>query len=192
MAHIAQVCRLVEGMPLAILLAAAWVGMLSLSEIAAQIAGESEAGIDFLTADWRDMPERQRSMRAVFDRSWGLLSERERQALARQAVREALQIGDRTRGFFPCIFAMPALALLLADAGEGEQATELYALASRYPFVAHSRWFEDVAGRHISAEAAALPPDVVAAAQERGRARDLQATVKELLEELARQGEPVS
>jgi hypothetical protein len=51
--------------------------------------------------------------------------------------------------------------------------------------VANSRWFEDVAGRHIAAAAAAqLPPDAVAAAQERGRVRDLWATVEQLLAEL--------
>jgi len=50
--------------------------------------------------------------------------------------------------------------------------------------VANSRWFEDVAGRHIAAVAATLPPEVVTAAQERGRARDLEATVAELLVEL--------
>ena len=55
-------------------------------------------------------------------------------------------------------------------------------MASRYPFVAKSRWFEDVAGRHIAA--AALPPDVIAAAQERGRTRDLDTTVSQLLTEL--------
>jgi tetratricopeptide (TPR) repeat protein len=80
--------------------------------------------------------------------------------------------------------ALPALALLFADRGEVEQAVELYAMASRYPFVANAQWFEDVAGRHIIAAAAILPPDVVAAAQERGRARDLQATVQELRDEL--------
>jgi hypothetical protein len=76
------------------------------------------------------------------------------------------------------------MALLLADRGETERAVELYALASRYPFVANSAWFEDVAGRHIAAVAARLPPDAVVAAQERGRARDLDATVAELLTEL--------
>ena len=50
--------------------------------------------------------------------------------------------------------------------------------------MANSRWFEDVAGRHIAAVAATLPPEVVTAAQERGRARDLEATVAELLVEL--------
>jgi len=84
---------------------------------------------------------------------------------------------------FPIITALPAIALLLADRGEVERAVELYALASRYPRVANSRWFEDVAGNHIAA-AATLPPKVVAAAQARGRARDLDATVAELLAEL--------
>jgi hypothetical protein len=60
---------------------------------------------------------------------------------------------------------------------------ELYALASRHPFVANSRWFEDVVGRHISEVAAILPPEVIHAACERGQARDLDATVAELLEE---------
>ena len=89
----------------------------------------------------------------------------------------------------PRYLALPAVALLLIDADkparcEVEGAVELYALASRYPYVSNSRWFEDVAGRHIAAAAAQLPPDVVVASQERGRARDLGATVEELLVEL--------
>jgi hypothetical protein len=60
----------------------------------------------------------------------------------------------------------------------------MYGLASRYPLVARSRWFEDVFGQHVAAAAQALPPDVVAAAQERGRVRDLAATVAELLAEV--------
>jgi hypothetical protein len=65
-----------------------------------------------------------------------------------------------------------------------ERAVELYALASRYPHVANSRWFEDIAGKEIATVAATLPLDVVAAAQERGRTRDLETTVQELLIEL--------
>ena len=56
--------------------------------------------------------------------------------------------------------------------------------ASRHPHVANSRGFEGVVGKQIAAAAAALPPDVAAAAQEQGRARDLEATVEELLTEL--------
>ena len=76
-------------------------------------------------------------------------------------------------------------ALLLADRGEAARAVELYALASRHPAVANSRWFEDVAGKQIAALAAGLPPEVAAAARERGRALDLDATVAEWLAETA-------
>jgi hypothetical protein len=44
--------------------------------------------------------------------------------------------------------------------------------ALRHPYVANSRWFEDVAGREIAA-AGSLTPDVVTHTHERGRARDL-------------------
>jgi predicted ATPase len=82
LADVVRVCRLMEGMPLGILLAAAWVSALSPTEIAAEV-GRS---LDFLETDWRDVPARQRSMRAVFDHSWALLSERERAILAGLSV----------------------------------------------------------------------------------------------------------
>jgi tetratricopeptide (TPR) repeat protein len=107
---------------------------------------------------------------------------------ARGHLCEALRIGAEIGAFMPLITALPATALLLADRGEPERAVELYALASRHPCVAHSRWFEDVAGKHIAAVAAGLPPDVVEAVQEHGRARDLDATVRELLVELGQEG----
>ncbi len=77
-----RICRLVEGMPLGILLAAAWVAVLTPAEIASEI-GQS---LDFLETELRDLPERQRSMRAVFDRSWRLLSETEREVFQRLSV----------------------------------------------------------------------------------------------------------
>jgi len=106
-------------------------------------------------------------------------------AQAQHHLCEALRVAGDIGDFWPLMLALPAAALLLADRGEQERAVELYALASRYPFVANSQWFEDVFGRHIAAVAAALPPEVVAMAQERGRARDLDATVAELLERIA-------
>jgi tetratricopeptide (TPR) repeat protein len=103
---------------------------------------------------------------------------------ARQRLSEALRAIAEIGTFLPLQYALPLAALLLADRSDKEQAVELYGLASRYPGVANSCWFDDVAGSHIAAVAAALPPDVTAAAQERGRARDLEATVAELLAEL--------
>jgi predicted ATPase/DNA-binding SARP family transcriptional activator len=81
-ADVIRICRLVEGMPLGILLAAAWVAVLSPAEVASEI-GHS---LDFLEAELRDLPQRQRSMRAVFDRSWRLLTEREREVFQRLSV----------------------------------------------------------------------------------------------------------
>jgi tetratricopeptide (TPR) repeat protein len=104
---------------------------------------------------------------------------------AREHLRAALRITAENRYRNAALQSLPAMVLLLADGGEVERAVELYALVSRYPYVANSRWFEDVAGREIAAASEALPPDVLAAAQERGRARDLWAMVKELLDELA-------
>jgi tetratricopeptide (TPR) repeat protein len=47
---------------------------------------ESGAGLDLLETDWREVPERQRSMRAVFDHSWRLLSEREKEVMQALSV----------------------------------------------------------------------------------------------------------
>jgi hypothetical protein len=103
---------------------------------------------------------------------------------ARQHLSQAFEIAQESEAVPPLLWALPATALLLADEGENERAVELYAVASRFPLVAKSRWFADVAGKRLADIAATLPPDVLAAAQERGRARDLESTVLELLEEM--------
>jgi predicted ATPase/DNA-binding SARP family transcriptional activator len=81
-AEIAHICRLVEGMPLAIELAATWMRALSPVEIAAEI----EKDIDFLSATVQDLPERHRNMRVVFDYSWQMLSKEEQQVLSKLSV----------------------------------------------------------------------------------------------------------
>lgn len=73
--HLIAICRLLDGMPLGLELAAVWVDLLPLAEIAAEI----QNSLDFLTADIRDWPDRHRSMRAVFDASWMRLSRSERE-----------------------------------------------------------------------------------------------------------------
>lgn len=81
-AAVARLCRLVEGMPLAIELAATWVRTLSCGEIVTEI----ERNIDFLATQARGVPERHRSMTAVFDHSWRLLTSAEQRTLRRLAV----------------------------------------------------------------------------------------------------------
>lgn len=77
-----QICRLLGGIPLAIELAAAWVGILSCQEIAQEI----KSNIDFLTTSMHDIPERHRSIRASFDHSWRLLSRDEQYVLCKLSV----------------------------------------------------------------------------------------------------------
>ena len=79
---ILRICRLVDGMPLGIELAAAWVRTLACDEIAREI----ERGLGFLSVSTRDLPVRHRSMRAVFDHSWQLLSSEEQRVLLRLSV----------------------------------------------------------------------------------------------------------
>jgi tetratricopeptide (TPR) repeat protein len=103
---------------------------------------------------------------------------------ARQCFVRALRMPSDIRSLWALLYALPGVAALLADQGEIERAVEVYALAARYPFVANSRWFEDVAGVDVRAAAEALPPEVVAAAQARGRAADPWLMAEELLKEL--------
>lgn len=77
-----RICRLVEGIPLALELAAAWVDTRACSDIAAEIAANSDA----LTTTLRNVDPRHRSLRASFEYSWKLLSDPERACLAWLAV----------------------------------------------------------------------------------------------------------
>ena len=77
-----EICHLLEGLPLGIELAAAVVRDYSCAEIAAEIAHD----LEILSTSVRDFPPRQRSIQAVFDYSWNLLSETEQATLAQLAV----------------------------------------------------------------------------------------------------------
>ncbi|MBK8986762.1 MAG: tetratricopeptide repeat protein [Chloroflexi bacterium] len=79
---VAAICRLVEGMPLALELAAVWVPDLSCAAVAHALADD----MALLTASWRNAPERQRSVQATFEHSWALLPAAERLFFARLAL----------------------------------------------------------------------------------------------------------
>ncbi len=79
---ITAICRQVEGMPLALELAASWVRVMPCAAIAHQIA----TSLDFLTTSLRNLPERHRSLRALFDQSWRLLSSAEQRVLQRVSL----------------------------------------------------------------------------------------------------------
>jgi predicted ATPase/DNA-binding XRE family transcriptional regulator len=104
---VVYICQLVEGMPLAIELAAAWTRTLSCTTIAQEI----EAGLDFLASSARQLPQRHRSVRAALDHSWHLLAEAEQTALARLSV---FRSGfDRLAAAEVAAVPLPTLAALI-------------------------------------------------------------------------------
>jgi predicted ATPase len=81
-AAVAGICRMVEGLPLAIDLAAAAVAQRSPETVMADLERDMQA----LATTMRDVPARHRSLRAVVDRSWDLLTDAERSVLQRLSV----------------------------------------------------------------------------------------------------------
>jgi predicted ATPase/class 3 adenylate cyclase len=81
-ADVEDLCRRVEGVPLAIELAASRVVSLSPREIARRL----DERFKVLQSDAPDLPPRQRALRAAIDWSHGLLSEADQQLFAQLAV----------------------------------------------------------------------------------------------------------
>ncbi|WP_083440709.1 ATP-binding protein [Aquincola tertiaricarbonis] len=79
---IARICRHLDGLPLALELAAAWTRVLPCAEIAAEL----RAGTELLRADGATHPPRHASMDVVFEQSWQRLVPAERDTLARLSV----------------------------------------------------------------------------------------------------------
>lgn len=77
-----RICRLTEGMPLALELAAAWARTLPCAEIADEI----EYSLAFLETEMRNVPDRHRSLQAVFEQTWQQLPPRAQQVFARLSV----------------------------------------------------------------------------------------------------------
>ena len=69
-------------MPLGLVLAASWLELLTPNEIVTEI----EKSLDFLTSDLADLPERQRSMQAVFNYSWQMMTPIEQQVCANLSI----------------------------------------------------------------------------------------------------------
>ena len=81
-ADIVRICQLVDGMPLGLELAAPWGDSMTCGEIADEI----ERNLDFLTTSLRNVPERHRSLRVVFEQTWQRLSPKEQAVLQQLSV----------------------------------------------------------------------------------------------------------
>ena len=81
-AAVRTICQWTEGLPLGLELAATWLRAMTSPQIAAHMM----TALDFLTTPLRNIPERHRSLRTVFEQSWQLLSEEEKSVLMRLSV----------------------------------------------------------------------------------------------------------
>ena len=77
-----RLCTLTQGMPLGILLAMSWFDVYDLQRICREVG----TSIDFLQTDLHDIPERQRSIKHIFEISWQRLSPKERQVWQQLSV----------------------------------------------------------------------------------------------------------
>jgi predicted ATPase/DNA-binding SARP family transcriptional activator len=80
--EVVRICGLLDGMPLGLELAATWVSIMPCAEIVQELS----QGLDLLSTTLHDVPARHKSLEAVFDHSWQLLSGPERAAFKRLSV----------------------------------------------------------------------------------------------------------
>jgi predicted ATPase len=99
---VAEICRRLDGLPLAIELAAARIRLLPPRALLARL----DDRMSLLTAGPRDLPERQRTLRNTLDWSFSLLSADEQALFARLGV-------------FVGSFGLPAVAAICGDAVTG-------------------------------------------------------------------------
>jgi DNA-binding SARP family transcriptional activator/predicted ATPase/tetratricopeptide (TPR) repeat protein len=79
---IRRICGAVDGHPLALEMAAAWLQGLTLAEVAEGVA----EGLDLLTSPHADTPARQRDMRHILAQSWQKLTEDQQRMLAQLSL----------------------------------------------------------------------------------------------------------
>jgi predicted ATPase/DNA-binding SARP family transcriptional activator len=163
---VAELCRRLDGLPLAIELAAARVGALPVQELAARL----EDRFRLLTGGGRTADPRQRTLRATIDWSWELLEEPDRRLFRRLAVfaggftveaAEAVCGGDglEPAGVLDGLVRLVDRSLLVAAGGQPARfrlletlrayAAERLAEAGEAEAVArrHTAWFRDLAER---------------------------------------------
>ncbi len=180
-AAVQRICQLVEGMPLALEMAAAWTTTRSCAEIAQEI----EHSLDLLATTLRNVPERQRSVRATFEHSWALLSDRERQIFARLSVFRgsfsAAAAQHVAAAHAADLAALGARSLLRHTPGNRFQVHELLRQFGAEKLAVQAAEAADVAAQHAAYYAALLAERETAlkgAAQEAAQPGDLSSAAR--------------
>ena len=141
--HVLDICRRLGGLPLALELAAARLELLSTAELAARL----DRALPILVGGARDAPDRQRTLRATIDWSFGLLTEPERAAFTRFAVFPAgatVRAAEEVTGAsLDTLHSLVAKSLLTRD---GDRLTMLQTVRE----YAHERFDRDPDGDEVN------------------------------------------
>ena len=143
--QVIQLCRVVEGMPLALELAASWLKTLPCRDIVLEI----EHNLDFLNTNVRNIPTRHRSMRTVFEHSWKMLTEEERQIFKRLSVfRGGFQRKAAERVAGASLMVLSALVDKSLLHGEPNGRYQIHELLRQY--AAEQLWASPEEAAHVS------------------------------------------
>ena len=129
--HVVQISRRVEGLPLALELAASWARIMPIARIAAELA----QSYTLLESERADLPERHRKLKTILDKTWQGLSEKKRAALASFSVFQGgctLEAAEAvTEANFSLLLSLVNEALL-ERSSQGR--FEMHALIKQYAF----------------------------------------------------------
>ncbi|NWF65526.1 MAG: tetratricopeptide repeat protein, partial [Chloroflexi bacterium] len=146
-----RICQLVDGAPLAIELASAWVRHFAPAQIVSQI----QSDLDFLQSPFSNAPAGHRSLRAVFERSWLLLEPQEQNAFALLSIFR----GGFTPEAADALLGEPAQPLLvdLTDQSllqrNADGRYDIHPLLKQYTFEklsSQQEWLKNASARHTS------------------------------------------
>ncbi len=121
-ADVVQICNIVQGMPLGIVLAASWLGILTTQEIVSEL----KTSIQILEVDDSDLPVRQRSMRVVLNYTWQTMTPKEQDVFMKASLfgggftREAVQ--SLTGANLKTLMALAQKSVLHRDSQTGRYA----------------------------------------------------------------------
>ncbi len=132
---IVEICRALQGLPLGLELAAALVATQSCQDIARQITDD----LDTLATTMRDIPAAHRSLRAVFEHSWRLLTSQEQEVLTALAVfrggfeqHAAAHVAGASAALLVRLVSKSLLSQHDDDGEMGEPRYDMHALVRQY------------------------------------------------------------
>lgn len=145
---VARICRLVEGLPLALEMVAPWTLDMPLDSIVARLAAEPGD----LVAFERRFPDRHRSLHVVFAHSWSRLTPREQECLRRLAVIAgsiSMEAAEAVAGATEFVLRRLVAQSMVEIPGEGRYALHPLVRAFALEKLVEAGEFDEVSAKHF-------------------------------------------